>query len=664
MNALFKKAAAFAVLLCVFAFAGFPAFASGADALDPIADVSRGGGVRISGASSLETVIVKVVDPDRLVIFFDVVKASGGAFLVEFTLPESAKEGTYTVSCGSGENVQLRSFRVKGDTVPEESGTSGGSASVPEKSPGLPVTAVASVTATAGSGGTANAAIPEKAVSDAISRAQSDAKAQGKAAGISVELNVSMPQGSASLTATLPQRALDSLISAGAASLTISGSPVTLSFDGRALAEIQRQSGGDVSIAIAPATGLSASAMAVIGDRPAYNLTVSYSGNGGGGTVSGFGGGVAEVSFPYTPGANEAVSGLYAVYVDAQGNAQPVAGSAYDPASGSVIFSAAHFSVYAVGYTAPGARFTDVASHWGLDDIDYIAGRGVLTGTSETTFSPDAAMTRGMLATALGRLAEVDTKAYASSSYSDVKADSVFLPYIEWASREGVMTGVGNGRFEPNRVVTREEIAVILADYAGAVGYTLPVLHEPLAYEDVSLIDSACEDAVKAMQQAGIMTGVGGSRFSPKGNATRAEVSAMLHRYLRLTLDLATAKGWAKNDAGRYLYYRDGMALTGSQTIDGVKYFFETDGSLQTGWVKDGSGWRFYSGSKMLTGFADVASGGGQQTYYFTEDGLMASGRWLQLDGKWYYFNADGTLARNTSVDGYEVDENGVRKQK
>jgi glucan-binding YG repeat protein len=91
-----------------------------------------------------------------------------------------------------------------------------------------------------------------------------------------------------------------------------------------------------------------------------------------------------------------------------------------------------------------------------------------------------------------------------------------------------------------------------------------------------------------------------------------------------------------------------------------VKYFFETTGILKTGWVKDGGDWRFYSGNKMLAGWQDISD----KRYYFTKDGLMASGKWLQLDSKWYYFNADGALARNIKVDGYEVDENGVRKGK
>ena len=114
----------------------------------------------------------------------------------------------------------------------------------------------------------------------------------------------------------------------------------------------------------------------------------------------------------------------------------------------------------------------------------------------------------------------------------------------------------------------------------------------------------------------------------------------MLHRYIKLTITPATAQGWAKNDDGQYLYYKDGKALTGTQTIGGTKYFFHTDGTLKTGWVQDGGNWSYYSGNIRIVG------------------------KWLEIDGKWYYFNADGFLARSTKIDEYEVDENGVRKSK
>ena len=545
------------------------------------------------------------------------------------------------------------------------SSSSGGSstttpAATPEKKPDQPVTAAAPVTATAGKNDTASASIPDKTVTDAIAKAQSDVTSQGKTAnGISVELNVTMPKGATSLTAALTRSSLDSLVSAGVNNLEINCSLVQVSFDKKALVEIQKQSTGNISISIAPKTNLSDAAKKIIGTRPVYDITVGY---GSGKSVSSFGGGIATVSIPYTLGKNEAVGGLYAVYVDAKNNATRIASSAYDVNSGCVIFTTIHFSQYGIGYTAPSAKFTDINTHWAKDSVDYVVGRGLLSGTSDTAFSPNSAMTRGMLVTALGRLADVDVKAYTTNSFTDVKADSTFRPYIEWAYKKGIVQGIGNQQFAPDRAITREEIAVIFANYAKATGYTLPVTREATAYADASSIDSTYNTAVTAMQQAGIMMGGTNNKFNPKSSATRAEVSSMLHRYIKLTIDPATAQGWAKNDAGQYLYYKNGKPVTNTQTIDGVKYFFETTGVLKTGWVQDGNHWRFYSGNIMLVGFWDLGANGNNKTYYFSKDGLMVSGKWLEIDGKWYYFYADGSLARSSKVDGYEVDANGMRK--
>ncbi len=528
----------------------------------------------------------------------------------------------------------------------------------PQTKPNQPVTAEAPVTAIAGANGAANARVTDKAITDAIAKAQSAAKAQGNTSnGISVELNVTMPQGATSLSAALSQNALQSLVSAGVTSLTINGSPVKVTFDLKALQEIQKQSNGTINISIAPQANLSAAARAMIGTRPVYDLTVSY---GSGKTVSGFGGGTATVSVPYTPAKGEAVGALYAVYVDEKGNSTRIAGSAYDANSRSIIFTTTHFSLYGVGYTAPSAKFTDVANHWAKESIDYVVGRGLFGGGTANKFNPDTTITRGEFVTALGRLAGVDAKAFTKSNFTDVKADSPFRPYIEWAYSKGVVQGIGNNQFAPDRAITRQEIAVILQNYAKATVYKLPVTRTAVTFADASNIGSAYKTAVTAMQQAGIMMGEQNNKFNPAGNTTRAEASAMLHRYIKLTIDPATAQGWALNDDGQYLYYKDGKALTGTQTVDGVKYFFNTDGTLKTGWVKDGDNWRYYSGNKAAVGWLDISD----KRYYFTKEGLMVSGKWLELDGKWYYFNADGSLARSTKIGEYEVDKNGVRKVK
>lgn len=468
-----------------------------------------------------------------------------------------------------------------------------------EKKINQPLTVVASVTATAGENGVASASVSDKVISDAIAKAQSDAASQGKTEhGIAIELNVTMPKGAVALTAVFSRNALNSLVSAGVSRLIINGSLVRIDFDKIALAEIQRQSTGDISISVAPKNKLTKAAKKMVGTRPVYDITVGY---GKDKKVSSFGSGTATVSIPYSVGKKEVAGGLYAVYVDKKGNATRIAGSTYDANSGCVIFTTNHFSQYGVGYTAPTVKYTDISSHWAKEAIDYVVGRGLITGTSDKVFAPDAAMTRGMLVMALGKLSGVNTKVYTTSSFTDVKEDSEYRPYIEWAVQKGIIQDIGNKQFAPDRAITREELAVIFVNYAKAIGYTLPVTREAVTFADAVYIGNSYSEAVISLQQAGIMMGKKDKKFNPKANATRAEVCAMLYRYIKLTINPDTAQGWALNDDGQDLYYKDGK---------------------------------------------------------------MVSGKWIEIDGKWYYFYADGTLARNTKIDGYEIDKNGARKEK
>ncbi|MGE4214157.1 MAG: InlB B-repeat-containing protein [Anaerotignaceae bacterium] len=408
--------------------------------------------------------------------------------------------------------------------------SSANTAMIRESQPNQPVTAVSSIIATVGTNGTASAPIPDKAVTDAIEKAQAEAAKGNAGNGISVALNVTMPTGTTALTATLSPNALNNLLSAGVTNLEINSSPVIINFDPKALLEIQKQSSGSLNIDIVQQQNLPETAQAMIGSRPVFDITVGYGTNS---TVSNFRDGAATIEIPYIAANGEVPSGLYAVYVDENENAMRVEGSFYDATRERVIFNTHHLSMYGVGYTAPSEMLTDTNHHWAKESIDYVVDKEILLGTSETTFAPDTAMTREMLVSALGRLAEVDTSDYTTSSFTDVELGKDSQTYIEWAFEKGIIHGIGNNEFAPDRAITREEIAVIIANFAKATGYTLPVASEANTYADASDIGEYYVAAVTAMQQAGIMTGDTNKNFNPKANATRAEVSSMLYRYIQ-----------------------------------------------------------------------------------------------------------------------------------
>ena len=589
----------------------------------------------------------------------DVKFANSSSPTTTFTMPNAnltvTANWTYK---GGGGNVGGGGYSYEAPTVesPKTKTTI-----LEEKKPDQPVTVAALVVVTAEDKGEAKTVISHKIITDAINHAQSYAKGQGKTRnGISVELDLNIPKDSSSLTVTHTQSALDNLVKTGVKSYKISGYPVSISFDEKALEEIKNQSEGDVTISIKPIENIATAAKDLIGIRPVYRIGVSYVKDGKTIMISDLNHGIATISIQYEAGKDEMVSYLSGAYVNERGNATLIDGANYDIHERVLKITTNHLLIHGVGYKKPSAKFIDIENHWGKESIEYVVARGLLTGTSETTFAPDMAMTRAMLVTALGRLSGVDVNAYDTNSFADVKANSPFRPYIEWAYKKGIVKGIGNQKFAPDRPITRDEIAVIFANYARATGYKLPIIREATSYVDATSIGSLYKNAVTAMQQAGIMIGDTNNQFNPKNNATRAELSCMLHRYINLTIDPKTAHGWTFNDAGQWFYYKDGEKLTGTQTIDGMKYFFNKNGSLRTGWVKEGHNWRYYSGNNATVGWMEVDD----KTYYFTDDGLMVSDKWMEIDDNWYYFYYDGSLAKDTMVDGYEIDKEGVRIDK
>lgn len=291
-----------------------------------------------------------------------------------------------------------------------------------------------------------------------------------------------------------------------------------------------------------------------------------------------------------------------------------------------------------MAYKAPAPAFTDTVNHRAEDDIDFAAVRGLLSGTGNSLFSPDTALTRGLFVTALGRLAGVNPASYTTRSFTDVKADAYYAPYIEWAAQKNIAGGTGEGLFSPDALVTREQMAVMVTNYAGQMGYSTPATLAEAAFTDSSQISEWASKEVKAMQRAGVIKGKDGNRLDPQASTTRAEVWAVLRRFVETVIDPATVSGWKKNDSGHWLCRKSGKILTSWQTVDGRRYYLGGDGVMHEGWKQD-----------TATGL----------WYYWTEDRSMTG--WKQIGGKWYYFNPDGSMAVNTKIDGYEVGPDGAR---
>lgn len=409
-----------------------------------------------------------------------------------------------------------------------------------------------------------NAVITRSIVADVISVAQSDSIKHGNTKnGIAVVVPVEISKALAGVQITLKADALDKLVSSGVKRFTIdTDSMADFGFMLDTLKELNRQTTGDLILKMKKTAVTSQEVETAIGNRPVYDITLWEVKNGKETAVN-LSGKTVSIAIPYTPAKNEKPGNLYAVYVDENGNVQWISKSSYNMDQKAVIFVAEHFSIYGIGYKNQIPAFTDVNNHWAKDNMLFVVSRGLLSGTSATTFSPNIGMTRGMFVTALGRLAGVDPTDYQASMFTDVKEDAYYAPYVNWAAKTGVVSGTTDTTFAPDTNINREQMAVIMKNYATKLGYTIPKTLEVVNFADSAGISSWAKEAVKSMQQAGILAGKTNNCFDPAGTATRAEVATVLRRFVEIVIDPQTANGWVQNDSGEWSYYKNGDLVKG-----------------------------------------------------------------------------------------------------
>lgn len=184
-------------------------------------------------------------------------------------------------------------------------------------------------------------------------------------------------------------------------------------------------------------------------------------------------------------------------------------------------------------------EFADVhpINHWSAADIDYSYIKGLMMGTSENHFSPDVPLTRAMLVTVLYRL-EGEPATNRSIPFADIDMGAYYGNAVSWAKQNGIVNGVTETEFAPNSNITREQIAAIMHRYAQYKGYDVSVEENTniLSYDD---FDTISEYAIASMQYAvgsGLMKGKSASTLNPLDNATRAEIAAILHRFIEANI--------------------------------------------------------------------------------------------------------------------------------
>lgn len=176
--------------------------------------------------------------------------------------------------------------------------------------------------------------------------------------------------------------------------------------------------------------------------------------------------------------------------------------------------------------------FTDVPDNaWYAKFVEYVHENELMSGTSETTFSPHSYMTRGMVVTVLYRIAGTPATS-GTHPFSDVKAGAWFEKPIAWAYENKVVSGTSATTFAPNMNITREQIVAIFFSYAKSQGYDTSARADISGYADKGAVHSYAVDAFRWAVATGVISGTDATHLSPAGNATRAQCAAILKSFV------------------------------------------------------------------------------------------------------------------------------------
>lgn len=174
--------------------------------------------------------------------------------------------------------------------------------------------------------------------------------------------------------------------------------------------------------------------------------------------------------------------------------------------------------------------FVDVAAEdWYGDAVAEVYARGLMTGTAEDTFAPELVATRGMVVSILHRLAGSPT--VNAEVFADVAIDDWYGQAVAWAASEGIASGTNAETFSPNAAVTREQLAALLCNFAAQQGVDTTARSDLSCFDDAATVSDWAQDAVSWAHAEGLLAGTSATTLSPQGEATRAQLAAMLVRF-------------------------------------------------------------------------------------------------------------------------------------
>jgi endo-1,4-beta-xylanase len=369
--------------------------------------------------------------------------------------------------------------------------------------------------------GVATTSVSSNILNQALEQAESNAA--GKK-----QITVEIPAQS-DVTSYEVELPLANLTDADDTVISIKTEQGVIELPGNMLANMGIESTDKITVRIAQAATdhLSDEIRAQIGDRPVISLEVLV-----GDSIVEWNNPDAPVtvSVPYTPTAEELANpdAIVIWYIDGQGRVTVVKNGRYDPASDTVIFKTTHFSDFAVVYNHK--TFSDLAGvPWAKQAIEAMAARGIINGTSATSYTPTAAIQRADFVLLLVSLLELEDTGVPVAAFDDVSSSAYYAEAVKIARQHGIVQGKGNNLFGPTEFISRQDMMVMVMRALKAAGLDLAASGSLSRFSDAALVADYARDSAAALAGAGIVQG-SGNKLNPQGTLTRAEAAVVLYR--------------------------------------------------------------------------------------------------------------------------------------
>lgn len=342
-----------------------------------------------------------------------------------------------------------------------------------------------------------------------------------------IEFEIKAPSSATSIAAKLPVSQLQAAADAGANRVRIDMGVAKLELPSSLFTGSSNAAEAELVLSAVDTADLPQSVRDTVAGNPVFDFNLFV----GGQRIGQFGAGQeVKVSIPYKLKQGENPEQVVVYFISDNGELEVVTNGHYNASSGSVEFKAAHFSQYAAVWVP--VKFSDLdLTAWAKSDIQALAARGIVNGVSADSFAPKKDVTRAEFAKMLVQALKLQA-GEASNPFSDVQEGQWYYEAVVTAYALGIVKGNTDGTFGVQDKISRQDMAVMTYRALSAAGLSVTSASAAPAFKDASAIAAYAQEAVSAMQQAGIINGMADGTFAPAATANRAQAAVILNQLL------------------------------------------------------------------------------------------------------------------------------------